>query len=72
MYSHGGGWSSSSRHFFYRKGYNSMSGDEAIEKWLLVALVVLFVQVLAIYLAIKTGEKIHEKRMKEIKKKEQV
>lgn len=49
-----------------------MSGDEAIEKWLLVALVVLFVQVLAIYLAIKTGEKIHEKRMKEIKKKEQV
>ena len=51
---------------------NSMSGDEAIEKWLLVALVVLFVQVLAIYLAIKTGEKIHEKRMKEIKKKEQV
>lgn len=54
------------------RGENSMSGDEAIEKWLLVALVVLFVQVLAIYLAIKTGEKIHEKRMKEIKEKEQV
>ena len=58
--------------FFIERGDNSMSGDEAIEKWLLVALVVLFVQVLAIYLAIKTGEKIHEKRMKEIKKKEQV
>lgn len=55
--------------FFIERGDNSMSGDEAIEKWLLVALVVLFVQVLAIYLAIKTGEKIHEKRMKEIKKK---
>ena len=58
--------------FFIERGDNSMSGDEAIEKWLLVALVVLFVQVLAIYLVIKTGEKIHEKRMKEIKEKEQV
>ena len=48
-----------------------MSGNESIEVWLLVALAVLFVQVLAIYLAVKTGEKIHEERMKEIKKKEQ-
>ena len=72
MYSHGGGWSSSSRHFFIERDDNSMSGDESIEIWLLAALVILFVQVVAIYLAIKTGEKIHEKRMKEIKKKEQV
>jgi hypothetical protein len=71
MYSHGGGWSSFSRHFFMERG-ESMLGDESIEIWLLVALVVLFVQVVAIYLAIKTGEKIHEKRMKEIKEKEQV
>ena len=54
------------------RGENSMSGDESIEVWLLAALVILFVQVVAIYLAIKTGEKIHEKRMKEIKEKEQV
>lgn len=54
------------------RGENSMSGDESIEIWLLVALVILFVQIVAIYLVIKTGEKIHEKRMKEIKKKEQV
>lgn len=72
MYSHGGGWSSSSRHFFMERGENSMSGDESIEIWLLAALVILFVQIVAIYLVIKTGEKIHEKRMKEIKKKEQV
>lgn len=49
-----------------------MPGDDFIEIWLLVALVVLFVQVVVIYLAVKTGEKIHEERMKEIKKKEQV
>ena len=49
-----------------------MSGDDFIEIWLLVALFVLFVQVLAIYFAVKTGEKIHEERMKEIKEKEQV
>ena len=49
-----------------------MPGDDFIEIWLLVALVVLFVQVVAIYLAVKTGEKIHEERMKEIKEKEQV
>ena len=49
-----------------------MSGDESVEVWLLVALAILFVQIVAIYLVIKTGEKIHEKRMKEIKKKEQV
>lgn len=72
MYSHGGGWSFSSRHFFIERDDNSMSGDESIEVWLLVALAILFVQIVAIYLVIKTGEKIHEKRMKEIKKKEQV
>lgn len=55
--------------FFLERGENSISGDESIEIWLLAALVILFVQVVAIYLAIKTGEKIHEKRMKEIKKK---
>lgn len=49
-----------------------MSVDESIEVWLLVALVVLFIQLVTIYLMIKTGEKIHEKRMKEIKEKEQV
>lgn len=49
-----------------------MLGNESIEVWLLVALAVLFVQVVAVYLAVKTGEKIHEKRMKEIKEKEQV
>ena len=49
-----------------------MPGDEPIEIWLLVALVVLFVQVLVIYLMINTGEKIHEEKIKEIKEKEQV
>lgn len=58
--------------YFFRKGVNSMLGNESIEVWLLVALAVLFVQVVAVYLAVKTGEKIHEKRMKEIKEKEQV
>ena len=48
-----------------------MSGNEFIELWLLVALAFLFVQVVAIYFAVKTGEEIHEKRMKEIKEKEQ-
>ena len=48
-----------------------MSGDESIEVWLLVALAILFVQIVAIYLAVKTGEKIHEERMKEIKKKKE-
>lgn len=59
-----------------------MSVDGFIEKWLLdsapfgvwllVALVVLFIQLVTIYLMIKTGEKIHEEKMKEIKEKEQV
>ncbi len=59
-----------------------MSVDGFIEKWLLdndpfgvwllVALVVLFIQLVTIYLMIKTGEKIHEEEMKEIKEKEQV
>lgn len=44
----------------------------SIEGWLLVALVVLFIQLVTIYLMIKTSEKIHEEKMKEIKEKEQV
>jgi hypothetical protein len=68
--------------FFMERGETGMSVDEfieiwlldneSIEVWLLVALVVLFIQLVTIYLMIKTGEKIHEKRMKEIKEKEQV
>ena len=46
-----------------------MLGNESIEIWLLVALAVLFIQVVAIYFAVKTGEKIHEERMKEINEK---
>lgn len=46
--------------------------NDPIEGWLLVALVVLFIQLVTIYLMIKTGEKIHEEKMKEIKEKEQV
>lgn len=49
-----------------------MSVDGSIEGWLLVALVVLFIQLVTIYLMIKTGEKIHEEKMKEFKEKEQV
>lgn len=54
---------------FMERGNSSMSGNESIKVWLLVALVVLFIQVVAIYLTVKTGEKIHEERMKEIKEK---
>lgn len=46
--------------------------NESIEVWLLAALVVLFIQLVTIYLIIKTGEKTHEEKMKEIKEKEQV
>lgn len=46
--------------------------NESIEVWLLVALVVLFIQLVTIYLMIKTGEITHEEKMKEIKEKEQV
>lgn len=49
-----------------------MSGDEFIEVWLLVALAFLFIQLVAMYLMVKIGEKIHEKRIKKIKEKEQV
>lgn len=49
-----------------------MSGDEFIEVWLLVALAVLFIQLVAMYLMVKIGEKIHEERIKKIKEKEQV
>ncbi len=46
-----------------------MLGNEFIEVWLLVGLAVLFIQVIAIYFMAKSGEKIHEKRMKEINEK---
>ena len=49
-----------------------MSGDEFVEVWLLVALAVLFIDLVVMYLMIKTGEKIHEERLKKIKEKEQV
>lgn len=52
---------------FMERGENSMSVDEfieiwlldngSIEGWLLVALVVLSIQLVTIYLMIKTGEK---------------
>lgn len=48
-----------------------MSGDEFIEVWLLVALAFLFIQLVAMYLMVKIGEKIHEERIKKIKEKEQ-
>lgn len=49
-----------------------MSGDEFIEVWLLVALAFLFIQLVAMYLMVKIGEKIHKERIKKIKEKEQV
>lgn len=49
-----------------------MSGDKFVEVWLLVALAVLFIDLVVMYLMIKTGEKIHEERIKKIKEKEQV
>ena len=49
-----------------------MSGDEFVEVWLLVALAVLFIDLVVMYLMIKTGEKIHKERIKKIKEKEQV
>ena len=49
-----------------------MSGDEFVEISMLIALVVLFINVLVAYLMVKKDEKKHEKRMKEIKEKEQV
>lgn len=54
------------------RGENSMSGDEFVEISMLIALVVLFINVLVAYLMVKKDEKEHEKRMKEIKEKEQV
>lgn len=57
---------------FFRKGLIYMSGDEFVEVWLLVALAVLFIDLVVMYLMIKTGEKIHEERIKKIKEKEQV
>lgn len=58
--------------FFMERGENSMSGDEFVEISMLIALVVLFINVLVAYLMVKKDEKEHEKRMKEIKEKEQV
>ncbi len=49
-----------------------MSGDESIEVWLLVALAFLFIQLVAMCLMVKIGEKMHEERIKKIKEKEQV
>lgn len=46
-----------------------MSGDEFAEVWLLVALAVLFIDLVVMYLMIKTGEKIHEERIKKDKRK---
>lgn len=67
----GGGWLLLAA-IFFRKGLIYMSGDEFVEVWLLVALAVLFIDLVVMYLMIKTGEKIHEERIKKIKEKEQV
>lgn len=67
----GGGWLLLTA-IFFRKGLIYMSGDEFVEVWLLVALAVLFIDLVVMYLMIKTGEKIHEERIKKIKEKEQV
>lgn len=58
--------------FFMERGDNSMSGDESIEVWLLVALAFLFIQLVVMCLMVKIGEKMHEERIKKIKEKEQV
>ena len=49
-----------------------MSSDESIEVCLLVALAFLFIQLVAMCLMVKIGEKMHEERIKKIKEKEQV
>ena len=71
MYSHGGGWSSSSRHFFMERGENLFNFVVAGISVLVIAVVVIS-DSLKIYLQIKHDEEEHEKRMKEIKEKEQV
>lgn len=48
-----------------------MSGDEFVEVWLLVALAVLFIDLVVMYLMIKAGEKMHEERIKKIKEKKE-